>query len=107
MPRALSEIEGEAIGWTQPVRPRSDWTADRVSLTSNLHDKRSTYLRLNYRTVAEIQRKVVKHGKRNAVLRFILANSDRDKIAAWKEDLFRVLQVFNVRSLYSVEYSQT
>jgi hypothetical protein len=46
-----------------------------------------------------MQRKVVKRGKRNGVLRFILAKDDKDKIADWKQDLVRILQVFNVRSL--------
>jgi hypothetical protein len=49
--------------------------------------------------VAEMQRKVVKQSKRNAVVRFILAKGDKDKIAAWKQDLVRVLHVFKVRSI--------
>jgi hypothetical protein len=46
-----------------------------------------------------MQRKVVKRGKRNAVFRFFLSKDDKDKIAAWKQDLVRILQVFNVRSI--------
>jgi hypothetical protein len=34
-------------------------------------------------------------------LRFILAKDDKDKIAGWKQDLVRILQVFNVRSIGS------
>jgi hypothetical protein len=45
-----------------------------------------------------MQRKVVKRGKRNAISRFFLSKDDKDKIAAWKQDLVRILQVFNVRS---------
>jgi hypothetical protein len=45
-----------------------------------------------------MQRKVVERGKRNAVSRFFLSKDDKDKIAAWKQDLVRILQVFNVRS---------
>ena len=52
---------------------------------------------LNRRTLTGIQKKVVKQGGRNAVSRFILAKSDKEKIAAWKQDLIRVLHVFNVR----------
>jgi hypothetical protein len=52
---------------------------------------------INRRTVTEIQRKVVKQGKRNPISRFILAKSNKDKIAAWRQDLVRVLHVFNVR----------
>jgi hypothetical protein len=57
--------------------------------------------------LAEIQRKVVKQGKRNTVVRFILAKGDKDKIAAWKQDLVRVLHVFNVRSIYPVGHLNT
>jgi hypothetical protein len=46
-----------------------------------------------------MQRKVDKQGKRNAAIRFILVKVDKDKIAAWNQDLVRVLHVFNVRSL--------
>ena len=62
---------------------------------------------LDRRTLAEIQRKVVKQGKRNAASRFIHAKGDKDKIAAWKQDLVRVLNVFNVRSTTSVGYLRT
>ena len=48
-----------------------------------------------------MQRKVAKRGRRRAVFRFILAKDDKDKIAGWKQDLVRILQVFNVRSLDS------
>ena len=46
--------------------------------------------------MTEIERKVIKQGKRNGTLRFILAKGDKDKIAAWKQDLVRFLHVFNV-----------
>ena len=52
--------------------------------------------------MTEIQRKVVKQGKWNVVSWFILAKGDKDKIAAWKQDLVRFLHVFNVCSLGSV-----
>jgi hypothetical protein len=54
-----------------------------------------------------MQKKVVKRGKRNGVTRFILAKDDKDKIAAWKQDLVRILQVFNVRSIGSPGNSRT
>jgi hypothetical protein len=57
--------------------------------------------------VAKIQGKVVKKGKRNALYRFVLSKTDKDKIAAWKQDFVRVLHVFNVRSIDSVGYSYT
>ena len=62
----------------------------------------STYRCLNHRTLAEIQRNVVKQGKCNVVLRFVLTKGDKDKISAWKQDLVRVLHVFNVRSIRPV-----
>ena len=49
--------------------------------------------------MAEIQRKVIKQGKRNAVSRVLHATGDKEKIGAWKVDLSKILQVFNVRSI--------
>jgi hypothetical protein len=54
--------------------------------------------------MVEMQRKVNKQGKRSMVLRFILAKGDKDKIAAWNQDLFRILHVFNVCSVDSIGY---
>ena len=51
-----------------------------------------------------IHGKVVRQGKRNAVHRFVLSKSDQGKIAAWKQDLTRVLHVFNVCLLRSLGY---
>jgi hypothetical protein len=56
------------------------------------------------RTVAEIQRKVTKQGKRNVAFRFSHAKVNKDKIAAWKQDLVRALHVFGVRSIGSVRH---
>ena len=39
--------------------------------------------------------------------RFILAKSDKDKIAAWKQDLIRVLHVFNVRLIHPLIHLRT
>jgi hypothetical protein len=55
------------------------------------------------RSVTEMQRKVDKQGKRNSVIRFIVAKGDKDKITAWNQELVRILHVFNVRSIGSVE----
>jgi hypothetical protein len=49
--------------------------------------------------MVKIQGKVVKQGKRNALHRFVLSNTDKDKIAGWKQDFMRVLHVFNVRAI--------
>ena len=60
---------------------------------------------LDRRTLAKIQGNVVKQGKHNVFYRFVLSKSDKDKIAAWKQDLVRILHVFNVRSIGSVRNS--
>ena len=53
---------------------------------------------LHRRTVAEIREKVIKQSNRNPISRHLHAKGDKDTIAAWKLDLNRILQVFNVRS---------
>jgi len=40
-------------------------------------------------------------GKRNVVLRLLHAKDDKDTIVTWKQDLTRVLHIFNVRSVGS------
>ena len=49
-----------------------------------------------FRTVAEIQSKVDKAGKRNTLYRVFTAKSDKDVIFTWRQDLNAVLNVFNV-----------
>jgi len=46
----------------------------------------------------EIQKKVIKQGQRNPISRHLHAKNDKEKIAAWKLELNRILQVFNVCS---------
>ena len=64
---------------------------------SDAGDEEYTDRCINPRSVAEMQRKVNKRGKRSAFLRFILTKGDKDEIAAWNRDLVRILHVFNVR----------
>ena len=59
----------------------------------------------NQRTVVEIQRRVIKQSRRNAVSRLFHAKSDKETIAAWRSDLNRILHIFNVRRVISVLYS--
>ncbi|KAF9785562.1 hypothetical protein BJ322DRAFT_1109000 [Thelephora terrestris] len=47
-------------------------------------------------TVAEIQRKVTKQDKRNVFSRLFCAKTGKDTIAAWRRDLSRISQVFNM-----------
>jgi hypothetical protein len=53
-----------------------------------------------------MERKVVKQGNRNFVSRILHSKNDKDKIAAWRYDLVRVLHVFNVRSIGCTWYSR-
>jgi DNA phosphorothioation-dependent restriction protein DptG len=107
MPSATPEIDGETTGRTHPGRVRCDWGTDYVSQTNDTDDKVSTYRCIDHRSVAEMRRKVGKRSKRNAVLRFILARGDKDEIAAWNQDLVRLLHVFNVRPIDSMWNPQT
>ena len=59
------------------------------------------YFQPNHRAVAAIQRNTIKQSKRNAVSRLVYAKTDKEKIAAWKSDLSRILHVFNVRPTIS------
>jgi len=54
--------------------------------------------------VAEIQENIIEQRKRNAISQHPHTHikNDRERIAAWKLDLVRILQVFNVRSIPSV-----
>lgn len=57
--------------------------------------------------MAEIQRRVIEHEKRNAVSRHLHARNDKEKITAWRSELTRMLHVFNVRSVIFVRLSLT
>jgi hypothetical protein len=70
-----------------------------VSQTGYPHAKRFIHRRHDRRTVVEIQKKVVKQGKRNAVSRFVNYKNDKDKIAAWKRGLDRIRHTFIVCSI--------
>ena len=52
--------------------------------------------------MAEIRRKVIKQGKRNVASQFLHAKNDKEQITAWRSDLNRILQIFNVRSIVTV-----
>jgi hypothetical protein len=75
-----------------------------VSQTSDADDESLMHLRMtiNRRSMVEMQRNVDKQSKRNGFIRFILAKGDKDKIAAWNQELFRLLHVFNVSSIGSI-----
>jgi hypothetical protein len=45
----------------------------------------------------EIQKNATKQNERNAFSRFFHAKTDKGTISAWRQDLDRILHVFNVR----------
>ena len=49
--------------------------------------------------MAEIQRKVIEHSKRNVISRHFRAKNDKEKITAWRADLEKILRNFNVRPI--------
>ena len=49
----------------------------------------------------EIQGRIVKQGKKNVVYRHLHAKSEKERIAAWRLDLIRILHVFNVCPIVS------
>ena len=57
--------------------------------------------------MAEIQGNVVKKGKQSLVSGFLNAKGDKDAIAAWRQDLVKILHVFNVRSASSIWHPLT
>jgi len=81
---------------------RGDQAADDVSYISNTHFECLIDGAFGLSAVAAIQRKVVEQGKRNVISRHLHAKDDKEKIAAWRMDLVRILHVFNVRPIPSV-----
>ena len=61
----------------------------------------SPLTRFRSRTVEEIQKQIVERGKRHVASRVLNAKGDKDKIAAWRQELNRITQNFNVRPVYS------
>ena len=52
--------------------------------------------------MAEIQKNILNQGQRNVFSRLFHAKVDKDTVATWRQDLVRVLHVFNVRTVGSV-----
>lgn len=57
--------------------------------------------------MAEIQKHVIKRGKRNAISRHFRAKGDEEAVAAWKSGLERIRRVFEARPSTSVLKSLT
>ena len=54
--------------------------------------------------MAAIQKKIVKEGKRTSILRLLHTKSDKGAIAAWEQDLDRILLIFNVRPMSPLDH---
>jgi hypothetical protein len=52
--------------------------------------------------VGAIQRKIVQQGRRNTASRFFYSKIDKSAIAAWGQDLDRILLIFDVCSVIPV-----
>lgn len=57
--------------------------------------------------MAEIRGNIIERGKRHWVSGILNARGDRNAIAAWREELVMVLDVFNVRLFGSAWHSLT
>ena len=74
---------------------RGNQPADDVSYSDNARfDTSLTILSTDHRTIAEIQRKIVKQSKRDAISRYFRSKNDKETIAGWKLELDRILQIF-------------
>ena len=82
--KSVCDAINQLTTWVEPVMHISSPSTDHL---------------VDRRTVAEIQKKVIKQSGRHGFSRFLHAGSDKDTIAGWKADLNRILVVFNVRSL--------
>ena len=57
--------------------------------------------------MADIQKRVDEKNSRGTFSRIFHTQNDKNTIAAWKEDLDRLLHIFNVRSVSSASLSLT
>ena len=62
-----------------------------------MHGINGLLMSFDCRTAAAIQGKVIKQSGRKPLSKFLYASSDKNKIASWKSELSRILQIFNVR----------
>ena len=76
---------------------RGDKPVDDVGSTRDAWFGPFTDDAFDHRTVAKIQEKAAKQSGRRRVSRLLHSKNDKEKIAAWKLELDRILQVFTVR----------
>ena len=94
--------ERKAIGRDQSIRARRDWAVKDVGLTGDGYCTQLTHHARDNRTVAGIQERITEKRGRGLLSRLTNAKNDKDMIVAWKLDLIRILQVFDVCSASSV-----
>jgi len=70
-----------------------------VSSINDAYCMHLAHCAFDHRTMAEIQGKIIEKRERGLLSRLARAKNDKETIAAWKLDLIRILQVFNVRSV--------
>ena len=92
--KLLKDISDSA---SEAVKQLTTWVTPAV--VSSKHTIDDT---LNRSTLTEIEVKITKRVKRNAVSRLLHAKNDKETIAGWKSDLNKILLIFNVSSLISV-----
>jgi len=64
-----------------------------------MHTPGNFLIELSTRTAAEIQRHIIRRGKRNVISRRYHAKDDKEAISTWRTDFNRILRVFRVRSV--------
>jgi len=74
----------------------------RCELNQLLVSRTVNYNAPDRRTLADIQRKLVKWNKLNVVCRHFLAKKEKKTVAGWRLGLENILQIFNVRSVAQV-----
>ena len=75
------------------------WINYRCELNQRYTSRTVHHIAFDRRTVADIERNLVKWNKRNGISRRLHAKKGREKIAAWRLGLENILRVFNVRSV--------
>ena len=88
------DMKRRGDGPTSPALNAVERLTTSVKLVTNSTGKFAN-LALNRRTIAEIQKHIVKRGKRNAFFRPFYADNE-EKIATWKADLDKIRHVFEV-----------
>jgi len=93
-------MERDRTNSVNPCMARS--ISCRCELSQLLVSRTVNYDSPDRRTVADIQRKLVKWNKLNVVFRYFLARKEKKTVAGWRLGLENILQIFDVRSVARV-----